>query len=97
MARYTVTCPHCHALLELDDESRLIVGSTPAEKPKSTTTLEDRLSALAKEKEDARSKMAEALRAEEAGPALREEKFQKLLDTAKTQPITKPVRDIDLD
>ncbi|MGE5236501.1 MAG: hypothetical protein ACM3O7_09145 [Acidobacteriota bacterium] len=97
MGRFTVTCPHCHALLELDGETQLVVSSTPAEKPKSTTSLEDRLQAMAKEKEDARSKMAEAFRTEQAGATIREEKFRKLLEKAKDEPVEKPVRDIDLD
>ncbi len=97
MARFTVTCPHCQALLELDGDTQLVVGSKPVEKPKSATSLEDRLQSLAKEKEAARDKMAEAMRAEQAGAALREEKFKKLLGEAKDQPVEKPVRDIDLD
>jgi hypothetical protein len=37
------------------------------------------------------------MRAEKAGPEIREEKFRKLLETAKSEPVTKPVRDVDLD
>ena len=97
MARFTVTCPHCHVLLELDGDAQLIVGSKAPEKPKSTASLEDRLQALGKEKADARAKMEEAMRAEKAGAAIREEKFHKLLEDAKAEPITKPIRDVDLD
>lgn len=97
MARFTVTCPHCHALLDVDGETQVIVGSQPAEKPKNTTTIEDRLQALSKEKAEARAKMDEAMRAEKAGAAIREEKFRKLLEGAKNEPVTKPIRDVDLD
>jgi hypothetical protein len=41
--------------------------------------------------------MDEAFRAEQAGSQLREEKFKKLLEVAKKEPATKPVKDIDLD
>jgi uncharacterized Zn finger protein (UPF0148 family) len=97
MARFTVTCPHCHALLEVEGETQVIVGSHAPEKPRSTTTIEDRLQALTKEKADARAKMDEAMRAEKAGAAIREEKFRKLLEGAKDEPVTKPIRDMDLD
>ncbi len=97
MARFTVTCPHCQALLELDGDAQVIVGTKVPEKPRSTTSLEDRLQALGKEKADARARMDEAMRAEKSGAAIREEKFRKLLEEAKDQPVTKPVRDVDLD
>jgi uncharacterized protein (DUF2336 family) len=97
MTRFTVTCPHCQALLELDGDTQVIVSCKPQEKPKSATSLEDRLQALTKEKADARARMDEAMRAEKAGAAIREEKFRKLLEEAKDQPVTKPIRDVDLD
>jgi len=97
MARFTVTCPHCQALLEIDGEQEVIASVTVPEKAKSTTSLEDRLTALTREKEQASAKMAEAMRAEKAGATIREEKFRKLLDATKDQPIEKPIRDIDLD
>ena len=97
MPRFTVTCPHCQAQLELDPDKQLVVGSKAAEKPKVTTSIEDRLQAMAREKESARAKMDEAMRAERAGSELRDEKFRKLLDGVKDSPVEKPVRDIDLD
>jgi uncharacterized Zn finger protein (UPF0148 family) len=97
MPRFTVTCPHCHTLLELDGDAQLVVSSKVLEKPRSTSSLEDRLQALGKEKADARARMDEAMRAEKSGAAIREEKFRKLLEEAKDQPVTKPVRDVDLD
>jgi uncharacterized Zn finger protein (UPF0148 family) len=97
MAHFTVTCPHCQALLELDGERQLVVASKPVEKPRSTTTIEDRIRAMSQEKENARAKMEEAMRTEKAGASIREEKFRKLLEGAKDEPVSKPIRDIDLD
>lgn len=97
MPRFSVTCPHCHALLEIDDEKQLVASCTVPEKAKSGASFDDRLSALQKEKEGAAAKMAEAMRAQQSGAALREEKFKKLLEDAKNAPIEKPVRDLDLD
>jgi phage terminase large subunit GpA-like protein len=97
MARFTITCPHCHASLELDDEKQVVVSSKPAEKAKSVTSMEERLQALAVEKEAAQAKLAEAFRAEKAGAEIREEKFRKRLEEVGKEPIEKPIRDIDLD
>lgn len=97
MSRFTVTCPHCQAQLELDGDKQVVVASKAVEKPKSTVSLDDRLQSLAQEKEKAEARMAEAFRAERAGAEIREEKFRRLLETAKDAPAEKPVRDIDLD
>jgi uncharacterized Zn finger protein (UPF0148 family) len=97
MPQFTVTCPHCHALLEVDGERQVVVSAKAPEKPRATTSMEDRLQALAKEREAANAKLAEAMRAEKAGAELREEKFKKLLEQAGDGPVEKPIRDIDLD
>lgn len=97
MATFSVTCPHCQALLEVDGERKVIVGSQPHEAPRTAASLEGRLQALTEEKAAARAKMEEAMRNERAGASIREEKFKKLLDVAKSEPVTKPVRDVDLD
>lgn len=97
MATFTVTCPHCQALLDVDGERQVIASSKQPEKPRSTTSLDDRLAALTRERESARSRLDEAMRAERAGAAVREEKFRKLLEGAQGEEPTKPVRDIDLD
>jgi len=97
MPRFTVTCPHCHAVLDIDDAKQVVADCKAPEKPKSTTSMEDRLRALAEEKAAADAKLAEAFRVEKAGGELREEKFKKLLEEAGKEPITKPIRDIDID
>lgn len=97
MERFSVTCPHCRALLELDGVKGVVVGAVAQERPKNAASLEDRLITLAKEKEEAKAKLAEAMRAEAAGAEVREEKFKKLLESARNEPIEKPIRDVDLD
>lgn len=97
MSRFTVTCPHCKALLEVDGDAEVVAAHTPPAEPRSVTTFEDRLSSLVKEKEQAKAKLAEAFRAEKAGAELREEKFRRLLDSVKDEEPSKPIRDIDLD
>jgi hypothetical protein len=97
MASFTVTCPHCQTLLEISGEKEVVMSAQVPEKPKSTTTMEDRLQALSSERESAKARMEEAIRAERAGPQVREDRFRKLLEGAQAEPVTKPVRDIDLD
>mgnify|MGYP000126748504 CR=1 FL=1 len=97
MGSFTVTCPHCRALLEIDAEGGVVVSATVPEPAAAKTSLEERLAALAREKEQASARMAEAMRAERAGSQIREEKFRKLLETAQSEPVEKPLRDIDLD
>jgi hypothetical protein len=97
MTRFTVTCPHCQAQLELDGERAVIVDSKAAEKPRNVINLDDRLKALSGERDNAAARMAEAMRAEKAGASIREEKFRKLLEVAKNEPVEKPIRDMDLD
>lgn len=97
MATFSVTCPHCHALLDIDPEARVIAGSKPVEKPKTTVTLDERMRQLGQDKQVAQAKVDEAMRAEKSGAALREEKFRKLLEGAAKEPATRPIKDIDLD
>ena len=97
MASFTVTCPHCHALLDVDGEKQVVVSAKAAEKPRSSASMEDRLKALTTEREAANAKLAEAMRAEQAGPEIREEKFKKLLEQAGDGPVERPIKDIDLD
>ena len=42
MASFTVTCPHCRALLEVDGEKQLVVGGKAHEEPKTGASLEGR-------------------------------------------------------
>lgn len=97
MSRFSVTCPHCKALLEIDAQAQVVASHTPPAEPRSATTFEDRLSSLVKEKEQAKAKLAEAFRAEKAGAELREEKFRRLLDSVKNEEPGRPIKDIDLD
>ena len=97
MASFSVTCPHCRALLEVDGDRQVIVGSKAHEAPRTEASLEGRLQALSDERAAARAKMDEAMRVEKAGAEIREEKFKKLLEVAKSEPVTKPIRDVDLD
>lgn len=98
MAHFTVTCPHCKSLLEIDGDAQVVVTARPPEDKKASTSLEDRLRQLEEEKKRAADKLAEAMRAEKAASRVREEKFRKLLQGV--NPDEEPgqvIKDVDLD
>jgi glutaredoxin len=98
MAHFTVTCPHCKSLLEIDREAQVVVAVTPPEEKKAVTSLEERLKQIEEEKRRAADKLAEAMRAEQAGAKVREEKFRKLLAGVDPEAAPdKPLKDVDLD
>lgn len=98
MAHFTVTCPHCKSLLEIDGDAQVVVTAKPLEEKKPTASLEDRLKQLEEEKKRAADKLAEAMRAEKAGSRVREEKFRKLLEGVNPDAAPdKVIKDVDLD
>ncbi|MCX7894499.1 MAG: hypothetical protein N2447_00880 [Thermoanaerobaculum sp.] len=98
MGTFTVTCPHCKSLLELDGDAKVVVASRPPEEKKAATSLEDRLKQLEEEKKRAADKLAEAMRAEQAGARVREEKFRKLLEGVNPEETPERlIKDVDLD
>ena len=50
MASFSVTCPHCRALLAVDGERQAVVSAKVPEEPRSGASLEGRLEALKQEK-----------------------------------------------
>lgn len=98
MAHFTVTCPHCKSLLDIDADAQVVLAVKPAEEKKAATSLEERLKQLEEEKKRAADKLAEAMRAEKAGSQLREEKFRKLLEGVDPDAAPdKVIKDVDLD
>lgn len=98
MAHFTVTCPHCKSLLQLDGEAQVVVSCQPPAEKKAAASLEDRLKQIEEEKKRAADKLAEAMRAEQAGAKLREEKFRQLLAGVDPEAAPdKPLKDVDLD
>lgn len=98
MAHFTVTCPHCKSLLDIDGEAQVVLAVKPPEEKKATASLEERLKQLEEEKKRAADKLAEAMRAEKAGSRVREEKFRKLLEGVNPDEAPeKVIKDVDLD
>jgi uncharacterized Zn finger protein (UPF0148 family) len=89
-----VACPHCQAKLTVDTELGAVLSHEPP--PERKVDFEVQL----KEVSEAEQKRAEVFRqqmeAQKERSKLLERKFQESFEKAKDQPITKPIRDIDL-
>jgi len=91
----TVECPHCQAKLTVDAELGAVLSHEPP--PRQSYDFDEQLKGLS----DAERKRAELFRqqmiAEKERGKLLDRKFEESFKKAKDEPITKPIRDIDLD
>ena len=91
----SVECPHCGAKLTVDAELGAVLSHEPP--PRQSYDFDEQLKGLS----DAERKRAELFRqqmaAEKDRSKLLDRKFQESFEKAKDEPITKPIRPIDLD
>jgi len=92
-----VTCPHCAATLKVDVKAGVVVEHQPPIVHKDKIGFDDRLKQMQEEKERASSRLEEAMRREKSKDRIMEEKFRELMDKAKNDDGSRPVRDIDLE
>lgn len=89
-----VTCPHCQTKLTVDTELGAVLSHEPPPEKKVDFDLQ------LKEVSEAERKRGEVFRqqmeAQKDRSKLLERKFQESFEKSKDQPITKPIRDIDL-
>lgn len=90
-----LTCPCCKATLEVDTKAAVILSHQEAKKD--ALSFEDRLAALDNEQSERNEKFAEIEKAEQARKETADQRFADLLEKAQSEPLEKPVRDIDLD
>ena len=91
-----VTCPCCSAVLRIDSTlGRLVSHEAP---PKTTNAPDlDQAAAILKEQAAHREALfKQSTEDEKVKSQLLERKFKAALEKSKDEPITKPVRDIDL-
>jgi hypothetical protein len=89
-------CPCCKAVLVVDTNLRRIVShSVPerADKPE----LSDAANILAKERARRESMFEQSFEAEKSRDDVLSKRFEEALKQARTEPITRPSRDFDLD
>jgi len=90
-----VTCPHCQTKLEIDVELAAVLSHEPPPAPKHD--FDEQL----KEVSEAEKKRDEVFRqqvdAQKERARLLERKFEESFKKTKDQPVTKPLRDFDLE
>jgi hypothetical protein len=92
-----IACPCCDAILTIDPELAVVLDHKPPVKPQMAVELKDAVR-LVKEEADRRDeKYKQLVEAEKNKSKVLEAKFQELFKKAKEEPITKPLKDIDLD
>lgn len=91
-----VLCPCCHATIVIDTNLRRIVSHHEPErgdKPK----LDDAASILEAQAARREAMFEQSLEAEQGRDDALTKRFEEALRQAKREPVTKPVRDLDLD
>lgn len=93
----TVTCPHCDTSLIIDREAGVVVDHSPPVRTQDKVDFDARLKAMEAEKARSADRLAEAMRQERSKDRLMEDKFRSLMEKAKDDDGSRPLRDIDLD
>lgn len=89
-----VACPHCGAKLTVDAELAAVLSHEPP--PKQEYDFEGQLKELSEAERKREEVFRQQVEAQKERSKLLERKFQESFEKAKDQPITKPIRDIDL-
>jgi predicted nuclease with TOPRIM domain len=95
---FEVTCPCCHATLQIDPQVQAVLTHKAHEKPRELKDLETGLERLKAEEAKREEVFRKSVEAEKKQHELLEKKFQELFKKAKeTDDGMPPQRDIDLD
>ncbi|MEX1312449.1 MAG: hypothetical protein AB1Z65_18665 [Candidatus Sulfomarinibacteraceae bacterium] len=93
----TVTCPHCDSSLVIDTAAGVVVEHAPPKRPQQKIDFDARLKQMQEEKARSANRLAEAMREEKDKDRLMEDRFRSLMEKAKNDDGSRPIRDIDLD
>ncbi len=94
---FEVVCPCCQAKLRIDANFQAVLSFEIPPEERTIKTLTDAVQGLKAEAAQRQAKFEESLRSEKQKKDLLNRKFQDAFKRTKDQPITRPVRDIDLD
>lgn len=94
---FEIVCPCCQAKLRVDPELQAVLSFEPPPEERRIKNLSDGVKGLKDEAAQRQARFEESLKAEKQKKNLLDKKFQEALKKAKDEPITKPMRDIDLD
>jgi hypothetical protein len=96
-ATIMVTCPCCSATLTIDPALSAVLDHKLPAKPPIVDHLKDAAQYVKDEASKRDEKYQQLAAAEKNKSKLLEAKFQELFKKAKEEPVTKPLKDIDLD
>ena len=92
-----ITCPCCDATLTIDPALAAVLDHKLPVKPQMAVQLKDAVRLVSEEATRRDEKYQKIAEAEKNKSKVLEAKFQELFKKAKEEPITKPLKDIDLD
>jgi hypothetical protein len=92
-----ITCPCCDATLTIDPVLSAVLDHKLPVKPQMAVQLKDAVRLVNEEATRRDEKYQKIAEAEKNKSKVLEAKFQELFKKAKEEPITKPLKDIDLD
>lgn len=92
-----VVCPCCGANLTIDPGLGAVLDHKLPVRPQMVTQLKDAAKAVQEEASRRDEKYQQIAEAEKNKGKVLDRKFQELLKKAKEEPLTKPLKDIDLD
>jgi len=95
-ATVKLSCPHCQAKLTIDPELQAVLEHEPPPK-KSDYDFDQQLKGLSEAERKREELFRQSFAAEKDRSTLLDRKFEEGLKKAKDEPITKPLRPIDLD
>ena len=96
-ATIQVTCPCCDAILTVDPSLPVVLDHKLPARPQVVAEMKDVRKHLQEEAARRDEKYQQLAEAEKNKSKVLEAKFQELFKKAKEEPITKPLKDIDLD
>jgi len=95
---FEVGCPHCHANLKVDPDTKSVIAHTPPVAPKMFADFESAAKAMKEQDSRRESLFRQSVEAQKNSADVLEKKFQEAVKKAKETPDTgKPLRDFDLD
>lgn len=90
-----VTCPHCTAKLTIDPELAAVLAHEPP--PEKKYDFDEQLKGLSEAEQKREELFRQQVAAEKDRTKLLERKFEESFKKAKDEPITRPLRDWDLE
>lgn len=94
---FEVVCPCCQARLRVDPEMCAVLSHELPPEERTIKNLTDAVMGLKAEAAQRQAKFEESLKLQKQKKDLLDKKFQDALKRTKDTPLTKPIRDIDLD